>query len=122
MRVHGVGGGGLVIVKVGSAAVDMGRFGRMLVLLLIQREMRVDGVLVGVVMVMRMRRERVGGDVMRRKPVGCQGAGCEAQSQRGEQTDRKPVGNGGRRRGAEVRQMLLQRRVRQRQPRRRLGG
>ena len=110
--VHGVGGRGLVIVKVGSA-VD-GWFGRML-LVLIQRQVLINGMLVGMVMMMRMRRERVGGDV-RGKPVGCQGAGCEAQCQRSEQPDRKPVG--GRRRRAEVwRRQMMMRMMRWRQPR-----
>ena len=48
--------------------------------------------------VMRMMRERVGGDV-RREPVGGQCAGCETEGQRSEQPDRNSVGR--RRRGAE---------------------
>ena len=56
--------------------------------------MGVDRVLmrVGVMWVMS---QGVGGDV-RREPVGCQGAGCEAKRQRSEQPDRKPVGRGRR--------------------------
>ena len=59
--------------------------------------------------VMRMMRERVGGDV-RREPVGGQRAGCEAKGQRSEEPDRNSVGR--RRRGAE------KGRRRQRRPRR----
>ena len=76
--VHGVGGGGLVVVKVG-AAVDR-RFRRVGLLLLIQRQVRVNGMLMRMV-VMRVMSQGVGGDV-RREPVGCQGAGCEAKGQR----------------------------------------